>query len=452
MRWPVLAVALSVAMGAGGAARAQPGPAADPELVRVKEAIELGQRELRAASEDGDRDGFARCADAYLAAHALAADASFADELLFDAAYCAAAARSVSLALHVYQELITRYPSSRLAAPAQLAVGRLLERIADHRGAAEAFERLALRYPGDDAAADALRTAIVYRAALGELDAAARDAERAIRLWGATAPEPTWQMQLGIAGALLDRGAPGDRARARDWLTRAVSARPRTLGPWERLAVARLLWDGSCPDAPRDRLCLDGPGRDRDLAAAGQALARMLIDEPERWVARRAQLLVADSTFEQVATLPAPRTKGRRSGPTELDRLGADAAAGYRRVVDEPLDDEAAVMAHARLGQLADLLAARATAVRPARGRARAVATLGPDHGAAALAAYGRCLEAATAATAGEAWLALCERGAVAHGAAVLGLRERVPAAVPPTLPTEPEPVPRPSLRATGPT
>ena len=74
---------------------------------------------------------------------------------------------------------------------------------------AETAEQLKARLDAAEASAKRAREAVSMPVIVNGDVKTASDAERAIRLWGATAPEPTWRMQLGIAEALLDRGAPG---------------------------------------------------------------------------------------------------------------------------------------------------------------------------------------------------------------------------------------------------
>lgn len=262
-----------------------------------------------------------------------------------------------------------------------------------------------------------------------------------------------------MARARLDRDRTGDRSAARRAATRLLRGDDlRRLPAGELLAAARTLWDAACPDRPLDGLCVSAralrDGRDRALAAAANGLAAQLAEHPDPTIAIGARLLVADEQLERVARLPAlsPRTGdvARDAWFGRLATAGDEAARALTRAAEADPAAATRVAIEARRGQLADTLDARTREAVAVLARAHRVPGRDlPDHAAVALDAYRRCQVQATAAALAGTWLAVCDRGAHAHGDPLPTRPVAPPAPAPlPWSPPAPSPPPPPPIPA----
>ncbi len=212
----------------------------------LSQARRLDAEHGERAAEQGDPDGFARCADAYAALYRDDPKADRADELLYDEASCAEKAGDPKRARDRLALLVAKLPRSPLAGKALVRGATIALDTGDVANAAPELERYARRYPGEKDAYAALANAASIRIALGELDAAERDVGALGKL-----PRPHWSdggvedARLALAHAWAQAG---DRARAR----RAMPAEHDLREAETRFAAATLAWELACPVATTD--------------------------------------------------------------------------------------------------------------------------------------------------------------------------------------------------------
>jgi tetratricopeptide (TPR) repeat protein len=288
---------------------------AAPARAGIPERWTAAQQAAQAARDD--RVQAARCVELY---RALAADdPADAADALYDGAVCANWARDPTDALAMFTEVVDRFPTSPLAPHASFQAGVIDMDLARYDDAAASFEETARLAPTGDDSADALANAAFFRAALGDPDAAERDAELADARYGAKQPELGLRARLAVAGARLERGERGDRTAAARAITTLASRAARSPDPAYIRGVAWLAWNASCPVEPADGLC----PRARD-----HALVRVM-----RGLLARAQIaseppIDAALAVETALAIGRPGPKLDRAYRTAADLLDALAAGG----------------------------------------------------------------------------------------------------------------------------
>lgn len=369
---------------------------------------------------------YGRAAEGYLQLLAMGPKDPRADEVLYNAAICLLRARRLPEAREALARLCRDYPTSPLARRALLQLASGHRALGDYDLAARSYEDFARRYPGDPGAGqgeidapDALLTAVVLRASLGQMDRARADVDLLVKNYGR---RPDLLPRVGEAllwlGQLeLDPGA-ADRKRRQTYLRDHL----RLLGPragadqhlFVQVALGEIAWRAACPDAPADdeddgdeALCRKA--RDPALAkeaaahftralalyrggaAAAHAASRPLDSAALHNAAARAMRCQADARFEALLAHPP--------GGAAFAAAMAEARGGYEAILrlPEPRDPRHAVAALGRLGELAAAFAGSPLAAASRMEEAEA--------------ALVRCLEAAAAHVV-PAWSARCAREA----------------------------------------
>lgn len=361
----------------------------------LRKQAETAERDARL---DDDPDAYLRCAATYDQGVALAPKADGVDELLYNAGVCLEDAGDADGALARYQRILDLPGRSPLVPKAIARSGQLTRAIGHLADAATWLERYARTYAGEHDARDAMLDAIALRAGLGQTDLAAHDARWLVKTYGAKRRADGAAALADVVAAHLDHG---ERAAARKLAVDLVRV-GRDHG--------ELVWEAACPIATTDGLCRRRGRVRRDPRLARAALARLAASPDPR-----AHLLVASATLEEILG-------ARRVDVAKVER----ARAAYELVVGtSDTDPDAAILAHAHLGVLAEHL----REPEPAR------------------ASFTRCAQLAIAASRPDR-LAMCDDGLRQLGWPTPVVLEHLPHAQRSTPSSAPEP---PALREPSP-
>lgn len=194
--------------------------------------------------QEGDPDGFRKCAETYTNLYNDFETHDRADTLLFNAARCYEAAYLVGMAIRRRNELLQRHPDSQHYQQTLREIGEGYQAIAYYKDAATRFEQYADKYGKDTFTPNALQNAYLFRLGLGEEQKAQEDLNKYEELYRkkdpATAAKIFWSKH-----DLLD--TPEARlAHAREYISRYG-----TKGGTDRRVVAeaaagQVLWRQSC--------------------------------------------------------------------------------------------------------------------------------------------------------------------------------------------------------------
>ena len=206
--------------------------------------------------ESHDNGKLVACGDAYLQLYnndPLAADA---DAVLYAAAQCYEAGKSLSLAIGLYVKLGKLFPTSKLTAHSLEHLGDIYADVAYYKDAATKLEEYAKKYAGEADAFTALSNAVAYRKGIGDDQQAIADTELFIRMFGdkhpAEAAAAAWSMT-----AIYEK--LGDTDKLAQHLRRYID-RYGERGGVDRLVMAYSKlgdaeWRAACPVATVDGTC-----------------------------------------------------------------------------------------------------------------------------------------------------------------------------------------------------
>jgi hypothetical protein len=299
--------------------------------IDVTYARKQAERLELAGRKSGDRKLLVACGEAYAELYNRDPEADGAEELLYNAAVCFEDARSVGLALGLYEKVEAMGARAREAVRAR-AVARLgaaYGRIARYADAARYLELYAAKYAGAAPAdglpdqAAVLSDAVLYRKGTGDDAAAIADTKRFVASRGAT-PAARAEAFFNLH-AIYDKQGDVDAvvAHLRRYVAThgAAGGAARLVEAHARIGLA--LWTASCPAAVVDGSCvrvtrlrsIDGPGagakrRGRRLVQT-QCGAGTRVDVIERDARRVKDAMAAfGKAIAAAAALPAdaPRT------------------------------------------------------------------------------------------------------------------------------------------------
>jgi TolA-binding protein len=299
--------------------------------------------------EKNDTEAFVAGGRKYLAIYEDYDAHDRADEVLFNAARCLEAGYLLGAAIAAREELLERFPDSKLAKQTLKEVGQNFQRIAYYDRAAERFEKYASKYDKDAFSSEALQNAFLFRLGLGEQGKAEEDLSRYEKLYKKQDPAKA----AGIYWARMDLASDDDQrlTYARDYIATYGGK-----GGLDRLAVAhaiagQVLWRRSCSRELLHDVCVtvqrrraqagDAPReyaerlRRRKVPANCGSARRALIN-----VHPRDPKLVAEARKHFAATLAT----GRKRGATPEDETRALAlhdALGLALVYEADADYEA---------------------------------------------------------------------------------------------------------------
>jgi TolA-binding protein len=238
-------------------------------------AIAQGRAEsYRRDGEDGDPKGYVKCAEEYVAIWNAHEDHERADILLFNAARCYEAAYLVGMAVKMRNEIVTRYPKSRVYQQTLRELGQNYQAIAFYGEAAEKYEHYAAQFPKDMHAPEALQNAYLFRLGLGEDSKAASDLDKYEEIYRkkdvVLAAKIFWSKHELLAG---------DAERLAH--ARAYVADYGAKGGADRLAVAeaaigQILWRQSCNEPLRYDSCVSVRRRKANTGEAERHRAEIL--------------------------------------------------------------------------------------------------------------------------------------------------------------------------------
>lgn len=238
LRWS-LALTLIACPWSETAHAGQPGAAELAAEAEAQREAGIADREGRAG---GDPEGFTKCAATYLSL--VGQGSGRDDELLWNAAQCAAEAGQLGQAMQCWRTIVDAHPSSRLAGPAMLHLADHASAIARYDEAAAAYERFATTFPREDPAADALHNAYLLRVGLGQGDAAIADLDDYQRLYAGRDPERAAAL-FWSRHDLLD-GWKQQREHALDYLRVHGHAGGLDRVVVAEAAIAQIDWRTSC--------------------------------------------------------------------------------------------------------------------------------------------------------------------------------------------------------------
>ncbi|MBZ0233220.1 MAG: hypothetical protein K8M05_12895, partial [Deltaproteobacteria bacterium] len=147
--------------------------------------METAQAAEKHATESRDPEAFQVCGQAYVevAKAARTERPEWVAMALYNAGVCFEHARSVTAAVAMYRQLEAELPRDPLVQRAHARRAQLYLAIAWYAEAAKELEAYATKWAGERDASDALENAVRLRAALGDDDAARRNAERWVKLY-----------------------------------------------------------------------------------------------------------------------------------------------------------------------------------------------------------------------------------------------------------------------------
>jgi tetratricopeptide (TPR) repeat protein len=286
---------------------------------------------LKSARDSGDPAAYEVCGQAYVeVANAARTELLEAvPEAMYNAGHCFEQAHSVSAAIMLYMRLEAEFPSHKVVPYALMRLAYIQYALGHFDDAAEAMERYAAKYASDKDASDALENAFRLRAALGDDDAARKNALQWIKYFGAKKPRDAAM----VAMVLAKRAGKADDYRA--WLKKHGGRADRDLVVAAHLAIGELVWGAACKGmAPaKDGLCLGRAkvtlvercgkpppsivARDATLAAEAKTSLQHAVraaeasgDEYAELRAAHARLLLADMKLEAAlaSEMPAAMT------------------------------------------------------------------------------------------------------------------------------------------------
>jgi TolA-binding protein len=126
----------------------------------------------------GDREGFRKCAETFVAVYNEHEDHDKADTLLWNAALCSDAGYMVGQAISLRKILLERHAESQHAKDTLHHLGGSYQAVAYYADAADRYEQFAAKYTKDDRAAEALQNAYLFRVGLGQEEKAMEDLKK----------------------------------------------------------------------------------------------------------------------------------------------------------------------------------------------------------------------------------------------------------------------------------
>jgi hypothetical protein len=281
-----------------------------------------------AGRTSGDRTQLVACGEAYAELYNRDPEAAGAEELLYNAAVCFEDARSVGLALGLYEKVEAMGARARedVRARAVARLGAAYGRIARYTDAARYLELFAAKYAGAKAAdglpdqAAAWSDAVLYRRGTGDDAAAIADTKRFVASRAAT-PAARAEAFFNLH-AIYDKQGDVDAlvAHLRRYVATygAAGGAARLVEAHARIGLA--LWTASCPAGVVDGSCvrvtrlrsIDGAGakrRGRRLVQT-QCGAGTRVDVIERDARRVKDAMAAfGKATAAAAALPADAPK-----------------------------------------------------------------------------------------------------------------------------------------------
>jgi tetratricopeptide (TPR) repeat protein len=272
---------------------------------------------MKRAHESRDPAAFEVCGQAFVEVANTARTEKVIEvvpDAMYNAAVCFEQARSVSAAIMLYMRLEAEFPTHRLVPHAVMRLARIQHTLAHFDDAATAMESYAAKYAAERDAGEALENAFMLRMALGDDEAARKNAERWLKAYGAKRPSEAAEVALVLARRVRDHGTPDAAMVAhRDWLKKYGGRAERHHVVAAYAVLGELAWDASCKmkDVANDGLCL-GRAKPSRLERCGKP--------PVVVIARDAALVAEAKKALQQATRAA-----ETSGDTFLN-LRADHA------------------------------------------------------------------------------------------------------------------------------
>lgn len=342
------------------------------------------QRLAAEADRTHDPATYVACGQAFLDIYNHDPEAKDADEVVFDAARCFQAGKSISAALQGDGLVIKSFPRSKLAAKSIALSGEMYAQIAMYDRAAERFEDYAKRYAGEKDAADFLTEAIRFRAALGDKPKQIEDTKEWIRMFGVKRRAEAAAADLSLVPVYDGDGAI---AQLHEFLKDFATVDPN-LTIAAHVDLADRLRAKSCPLRAAEQairgLCVKlvavrgphcGTGTTnvtavtrtaqnheaREEYAAAVALADRATEPAARHAQAMARLGLADDDLEAMLAMPFPRDVDM-ARLASRNRIGqwADAEVKLAAKLDRALGDvivqkdpTSSVAAAARSGEAA---------------------------------------------------------------------------------------------------
>lgn len=348
------------------------------------------------------------------------------DEALANAATLYTADGRIGSASLVRRRLIEQLPGSELAREAMFSIGASHHAVLDLAEAATWYERFARRYPGEDGrscpdvrhrtapcprAPEALRDAVYFRLAAGDLDRASVDVQLFERNYGRRLDRMAAGLSFALAEATLAAGSwraaedrlraflhtyggtatPGELLRARVALGRAHHER-------RALREARRAWESALSDAEPIltllRASVQGEvERDRHIAEVGSAVAEArfrladvawpgLRQAPGRGAPRRRWVEQTEDALSRAQGALQGVDGSPRWIVASLCRLGElhlEAAAALGGAADDDVARSLEARARGRFERCLSVVARHRTYTSEARSCAEHLSRLAPD-------------------------------------------------------------------------
>lgn len=204
-------------------------------------------------------------------AKALTSDSANMKDLYWLLAESYVALKDEEGAIQYYRLIMQKCPDSDLAPDAGYRLGHLLQKREEYLPAAEVFSDVAVRYPSNDVAAQALFAAAATRGRAGKQEESVRDFGLLIQKYPASPLAEEARYQKGMGEIVLRRDEQA-MASLRELLDKNGSS---------QFAVESRYWLG---------VLLDASGKSQDAEAE---LRRALVGRPEPALERRIQLQLA---------------------------------------------------------------------------------------------------------------------------------------------------------------
>jgi TolA-binding protein len=179
------------------------------------------------------------------------------DEVLYNGGVCFEEAKSIGLAISMFEILNKNYPKSTHTQKALVRMGSAYGAIAWYDRAAAKYEEFAKRFGGEKDAPGALNNAVTYRTGIGDDKQAIANIELFVKQYKTKKQSEAADALVGLVGIYEKQGNEDAEIKA---LERYLGERgPRVARDrvvWAHARIGQILWERSCKGKGVDGACV----------------------------------------------------------------------------------------------------------------------------------------------------------------------------------------------------
>ena len=212
----------------------------------------------RKVAEQLEKEGkHLACGQAYLDIYNTNPDGDGMDEVLYNAGVCFEDAKSIGLAIQMYEILNKRFPKSSQTQKALVRMGNAYGAIAYYDRSAAKYEEFAKRYGGEKDAPGALQNAVTYRKGIGDDKQAVSDIEYFVKQYKSKKQKDAADALFGLAGIYEKQGNQDMEIKALERYLREMGAKGgRDRVVWAHARIGQIQWERSCKGKGVDGACV----------------------------------------------------------------------------------------------------------------------------------------------------------------------------------------------------